>query len=812
MKHIVFIILLYSITFFPSSILYGLTGKDESPIREKTKINLDWKFKAGDTPQANQAAFNDSDWKKVQVPHDWSIEGTFDKKNPSGQMGAFLPGGIAWYRKTLDLKKHSANQQVYIEFEGVYMNSEVYLNGHHLGHHAYGYTGFYYNLTPYLNPNGKNVLAVRVDDSCLPQDRWYSGAGIYRNVWLHTTSSLHVELWGTAVTTPYVHKNSSSVHLKTSLKNHFPQVSQVDVKTEILDQENKVVATAHSSTTVEKEGTQTVDQQIMVPTPHLWDLENPYLYTARTTILEKGKIMDTYETPFGIREVEFSEQQGFLLNGKKVILKGVCIHQHAAGLGTALHEKTIERHLLALKELGCNAIRLSHYPHAPSLYQMADRMGILLIGEAFDNWKGYKSDHGTKFISFEDTWKQDLKSFMDMHRNHPSIILWSVGNEVQVHVKEFSQCMKILKELVDFVHQYEPSRAVTSAIAPGSRKVNMLQPDSMAYVSDVAGFNYQAQLYKQDREKHPGLLIVGTETKPYYERNFVLKSGDHLAFGGAEEARNSYFYMTPDIAGQFIWAGIDYLGESSGWPLKGWPHGLIDLCGHRKPYSWYTQSLYSESPMVHLAIRDKSDSIVGQPSWSWPAVASHWNWKKDELLEVYTYTNQEQVELYLNGKSMGIARLSDFADRTIKWQVPYQPGVIKAVAIANGRQTATHELKTAGTPAKIKLESSLKSLKADGEDILYVEVSVTDNQGVLIPDAAHLVSFKATGPVSILGVGNGNLFSEESFKGRSIQYYKGRCIVILRAGLKEGQVTLEASSNGLESGLLKLQTIKPFID
>lgn len=808
MNKLIFFVILNCVIFINSSILYGSSLNDGVSIREKTKINLDWKFKLGDIPEAANAEFNNRDWKKVQVPHDWSIEGKFDTKNPSGSMGAFLPGGIAWYRKYLNIEKLAENKQVYIEFEGVYMNSDVYINGHHLGHHSYGYTGFYYNLTPFLNPNGKNVMAVRVDNSCLPQDRWYSGAGIYRNVWLHTTGNLHVDMWGTYITTPYVHKSSSTVHIKTFLLNHLKNDCQLVLKTEILDKENNVVATANSKSSVEKEGSQTVDQEIVVPTPHLWEIENPYLYTARTTILENGKVVDNYATPFGIREIMFNDQQGFVLNGKKVILKGVCIHQHSAGLGTALHEKTIERHLLALKDMGCNAIRLSHYPHAPGLYDMADRLGILLIAEAFDNWRGYKSDNGNKFTSFEDTWKEDMKRFIDLDRNHPSIILWSVGNEVQVNVKDFSECMRILKKLVDFVHQYEPSRAVTSAIAPGSRKVNNLEPDSMAYGSDVAGFNYQAQLYEKDREKHPELVIVGTETKPYYERNFLKKSGDNLVFGGAEEATNPYFFITPGIAGQFIWSGIDYLGESAGWPLKGWPHGLIDLCGYRKPYSWFTQSLYSDKPMVHIAIRDKSDSIVGQPSWSWPPVASHWNWKIGEVLDVYTYTNEEEVELFVNEKSVGTSRLADFPDKTIKWQVPYQPGTIKAVALKNSKQTATHGLKTAGTPAKIVLESSVKSMKADGEDILYVEVTVTDNEGVIIPVATNQVNFNVKGPASITGVGNGNLFSDESFKGSSIKCYKGKCIVILRSALQEGEITLEVSSKGLKSGNMKLNTIK----
>ncbi len=804
MCRLTFLTILNYIILINSTLLFGSTVKEGDSIREKTKINLDWKFKLGDIPEAANAEFNDKDWRTLQVPHDWSIEGKFETKNPSGSMGAFLPGGIAWYRKYLNIEKLAENKQVYIEFEGVYMNSDVYINGRHLGHHSYGYTSFYYNLTPFLNPNGKNVLAVKVDNSCLPQDRWYSGAGIYRNVWLHTMSNLHVDMWGTYITTPYIHKNSSTVHVKTSMSNHLATNCQVILKTEILDQENNVVAAATSKASVEKEGAQTVDQEIIVTKPHVWEIENPYRYTARTTILENGKAVDNYSTSFGIREVVFSEQQGFILNGKKVILKGVCIHQHAAGFGTALHEKTIERHLLALKEMGCNAIRLSHYPHAPALYDMADRLGILLIAEAFDNWKGYKSDNGNKYLSFEDTWQDDMTHFIDLNRNHPSIILWSVGNEVQVNVKDFGECMKILKKLVNFVHHYEPSRAVTSAIAPGSRKVNNMEPDSMAYVSDVAGFNYQAQLYEKDREKHPELVIVGTETKPYYERNFLKKSGNNLAFGGAEEATNSYFFITPGIAGQFIWSGIDYLGESAGWPLKGWPLGLIDLCGNRKPYSWYIQSLYSDKPMVHIAISDKSDSIVGQPSWSWPPVASHWNWKMGEVLDVYTYTNEDEVELFVNEKSVGTARLADFPDRVIKWQVPYQPGTIKAVALKNNNQAAVHELKTAGNPAKIVLKASVKSMKADGEDIVYVEATVTDSEGIIIPGATNLISFNVKGPASIAGVGNGNLFSDESFKGSSMKCYKGKCIVILRSALQEGEIILEATSKGLQSDTLKV--------
>jgi beta-galactosidase len=759
----------------------------EAQTREVRSWDASWKFLKGDVQNAENPAFNDADWRTVDLPHDWSIEGPFMEKGGGGTSGGFLPLGIGWYRKQFDLPATGKGKKVFVQFDGIYKDSDVWLNGQHLGKRYNGYVSFEYDLTPHINWGGSNVLAVRVDNEkagC----RWYSGSGIYRHVWLTLTDPLHVGHWGATVTTPNVSAQEATVRVKTLVRNEYTEVRPCTLTTKILDPAGKVVATAEVSQAIPSGGTNEFSQDLTIPRPARWSVESPSLYTAVTAVTTGERIVDTYSTPFGIRDVIWDPDRGLLINGQSVKLKGVCIHHDLGALGAAFNEKAMERRLKVLKGIGCNAIRTAHNPPAPQLLDLCDRMGFLVIDEAFDKW-------GPGNSVWAKNWQMDLGSMLRRDRNHPSVILWSVGNEVGEQQSE--EGSKKLKMLTEFVHKEEPSRKVTCAASPSF---------SPAFVNatDIASLNYQEQWFEKYRKDNPKIIMLGSECYIYYRGKDDNKKAFYPFNPWLDTVKNDY------AVGTFYWTGIDYLGEArAGWPFHGWNCSLIDTCGFPRPISNLQRSFWTDEPMVHIAVlHDRLD--VQRPvksHWDWPKMVSHWTLPSLEGQEVkiVTFTNCKSVELFVDGKSVGTKKLSDFEDKMIAWTVPCRAGTIKAVGLNDEKAVCSHELKTAGKPVGMVLSPDSAVLKADGRDVCHVEISIVDASGTLVPSAMHPLQFAIQGPGKIIGVDNGDLTSKESYQGMSRKAFNGRCLVIIQSTGKPGQIALTASSAGLSEGKVSIQ-------
>lgn len=770
----------------------------ETSPRSRELFDFDWRFQAGDVSEAFRPDFDDTAWERVDLPHDWQIAGPFDEKTPDGRCSAFLPHGIGWYRKHFVLPGDLKNRRYFLDFEGVYQASDVWVNGHHLGTKLNGYLGFQYDITPHLRPGERNVVAVRCDNSAIDTSRWYTGSGIYRHVWLLVTEPLHVERFGTYVTTPRVSSESALVRIVTEVRSHGSKTRTCELTTELLDAAGRNVARARAVAPVLPGDTFRFDQEMTIDHPALWSVETPYLYKAVSRVREGGVLKDVYETTFGVREITLNPERGLLINGRKVFARGVNIHHDNGCLGAAAFDRAIERRLQILKEMGCNAIRLSHNPHAPGLLDMCDRMGILVLDEAYDKWTG--QFNGWK-APFEETWRADLLEFLRRDRNHPSVFLWSVGNECVEHqVHGADRGVGQLRELVDFVHVHEPTRKVTCALYPvrednivfwedRNRKGEDKNPTPMTFYMDVTSCNYMQKLFPHDRAQYPQLIFLASE---------VATSG----------AGRDFFDVDQEYTvGMFYWGGIDYLGESFGWPSKGWSTGFVDTCGFRKPASYYVQSFFSDRPLVRIAVYDKkpgTEIVWNDVKLSWQPLEEHWNWEGHDRVQLATYTNCETVELFLNGKSLGEKKLSDCKEQLMTWDVPFEAGALRAVGRVKDAVVAEHVLRTAGRPERILLAPDKAELRADGQDLAHIEVLVTDREGVVVPSAAHRIRFKVTGAGRNAGVDNGNLMSHESFQVDERSAWKGRALLVVRAGREPGEITVEASAEGLVAGRLEL--------
>ncbi|MBL7152594.1 MAG: DUF4982 domain-containing protein [Phycisphaerae bacterium] len=757
-------------------------------------FDFGWKFFKGEQQDAEKVDYNDSQWRAVDVPHDWSIEGNFGKDNAGKASGAYLPLGIGWYRKEFRIDSDQRVMKVFIEFDGIYKNSDVWINAHHLGKRWYGYASFRYDLTKHLNWDGANVMAVRVDNSeqtC----RWYSGSGIYRHVRLMLTERLHVGQWGTYVTTPEVSAISAKVKVKTLIKNDYAVPKNCTLRTAILDDRGRRVAQAQSEKTIAGDGEFEFSQEMQVLTPALWSVESPGLYCAYTMVLEDQKIVDRCATPFGIRDIKWDPKKGLLVNGKSVLMKGVCLHHDLGALGAAFNDRAMERRLEVLKSIGCNAIRTSHNPPAPQLLDMCDTMGFLVIDEAFDKWGG--KHHAT----WSQDWQRDLDSMIRRDRNHPCVVLWSVGNEVRGEEKKETQDK--LKMLVDYVHKVEPSRKVTCGTFP------KYVPDFVG-IQDVAGLNYQEQWFDEYRQNDPNIVIISTEAYPYYRG----RGDTHKAFYPMnpwfDAANNDY------VAGSFIWTGIDYLGEAvAGWPLHGWNCSLIDTCGFPRPIAHLLRSLWTDEPMVYIAVVDESLDVQAETKdhWGWPKMVSHWTRPGGPKLEgkdvkVVTFANCETVELLLNGLSLGVKKRADFEDGMMTWTVPCLPGVIEAVGRNSGGVVCWDKLITAGKATAIALRADRPTIWADGHDLCHVEANVVDADGILVPGSSHLIRFHVSGQGKIVGVDNGNLWSTESYKAKARKAFGGRSMVIVQSTGEPGRIQLSATSAGLLPAALTIDAAR----
>jgi beta-galactosidase len=786
----------------------------------RTSFNADWRFFKGEAVGAEQPQFDDSAWRIVRLPHDWAIEGPFDPKlNP--HTGALPIFGTGWYRKSFTLPESAKGRYTAVEFDGAMNNSQVWLNGHLLGGRPYGYIGFEFDLTPFLKFGGEsNVLAVRLT----PEDRssrWYPGAGIYRNVWLVATGPLHVAHWGTYVTTPSVSDDQATVSVKTDLVNRSDKPAEVTLRSSILDREGRVVGTADLAASIPPNGTQTVPTTLNVTHPRRWDIDDPYLYTLVSEIKARGEVVDRYTTLFGIRTIAFDKEKGFFLNGRHLKLQGVCNHHDLGALGAAVNRRATERQLEILKAAGVNAIRTSHNPPSPELLEYTDRMGFLVIDEAFDMWRLPKNPND--YHKYFDAWSErDVRDMAHRDRNHPSIILWSIGNELPEEAQPDGAL--VARRLARFFHEEDPSRPTTANFDQWQQTLK----NKLAEEVDVAGFDYQPARYELILREHPNWILVGSETascvssrgvyhlpiKKYDKHpSLQLTSYDLIAppWAYCPDVEFAYQEKLPQVLGEFVWTGFDYIGEPTpffwkgedmdlsapDWPARSSYFGMVDLAGFPKDRYYLYQSQWSSKPMVHLL--------------------PHWNWagREGQPIPVMAYSNAPEVELFLNGRSLGKkARFSDRWEMPVSravipegkfiskyrriWQVPYEPGELKAVAYQDGKQVAVDVVCTAGAPARLKLRPDRSQIAADGDDLSFVTVRIEDKDGNLCPLADNLVHFEVSDAGTIAAVDNGNAATDEPFQADHRKAFSGLALVIVRSKPEApGRIQVVATSGGL---------------
>ncbi len=770
-----------------------------------------WKFHLGDVVEGHKPDFDDSGWRALDLPHDWSIEGAFSKEHPATPGGGALPGGIGWYRKTFTLEEADRDRLFFIEFDGVYRNSEVWINGHSLGVRPYGYSSFQYALTPFLNFGAqKNLLAVRVDNSQQPNSRWYSGSGIYRNVRLLSTGKIYVDHWGTFITTPRVSATEARVVIQTRVRNEEHQERKITLRTTILDAAGVKIATVKSEQVILADAAAVFNQTATIAHPKLWSVEEPVLYTAVTTV-EKGGIQDEYCTTFGIRTFRLDRERGFFLNDQPVQIRGVCNHHDLGCLGAAVNRRALERQLEMLKSMGVNGIRTSHNPPAPELLDLCDRMGFIVMDEAFDMWKMKKTEYD--YALDWDAWHQrDLQDMVLRDRNHPSIFFWSIGNEVleQYNPKDSSGIF-IARELTALVKALDDTRLVTAAC-------NHIYPENPVIRSgalEVIGFNYHHELWEELPTNFPGQSFVGTETnsalatRGSYDmpatqiRRWPIRWDLPFTTGNPDNTCSSYdncsapwgsthaetwekMQKYPYLTGMYIWTGFDYLGEPTpySWPSRSSYFGVIDLAGFPKDAYYFYQSAWTEKPVLHLL--------------------PHWNWKEGQAIDVVAYSNCDEVELFLNGASQGVRR-KDAAKFSFSWNLVYMPGTLKAVGRKGGEEVLSQEVKTAGAPARIVLEADRNAIRADGVDLSFVTVKIVDAAGIVAPRADNLVRFSLQGPGKIAGVDNGLQTSHESFQADHRQAFNGFCLAVVQSNQGTGKIVLNAVSEGLQGGMVEME-------
>jgi beta-galactosidase len=766
---------------------------EQQKLRRKIIFNFDWKFHRGDLENAESPEFDDNAWEDVDLPHDWSIYGAFDEEQKNDIAGGFRPRGIGWHRKTFQTPENSEGKKLFIEFEGIYMAPDIWLNDIHLGKRYNGYLGFQYDIGNILNPPGcDNIIAARSDNTVRGTSRWYTGSGIYRNVWLIQTEPIHIARHGVFIRT----ENNARVLIDIELRNETGKEQKCAAEIAIKDSSgNCITETSSNYITIEKDNNAIIKEEIDIPSPKLWSTDDPNLYTAEITIKDENDIYDVCAQSFGVRDIRFDPDRGLILNGKKVFAKGINLHHDLGCLGAAAFERGFERRLELMKEMGCNAIRLSHNPHAECILDLCDRMGILVFNEAFDKWNDLAN---AKMKPFEETWKDDLIDFIKRDRNHPSVFIWSVGNEVtdqQLFGKD-NFGVDLLKRMTDTVRQTDPTRKTTCALFParekGMRYDDKKYPDSepaeMAHHMDVVSVNYMERFFSKDREKYPEMIFILSEA---------------FSNGGAEAW---FSYDQSFVAGQFYWGGIEYIGEAK-WPKKGWHRGHVDRCCFRKPISYYLEATYSDKPMAHIAIYN-GDTVFSDV---WNDVKlelldmeSHWNWQPGEKLKLATYTNCETLELFLNEKSLGIKKIGDCPNMLMEWEIGFTPGLIKAVGRNNGEIAAVHELRTAENAEKIRLVPDRKNILANGLDLAHITVELIDKDGTLVPHADNLVSFKVSGAGTNAGVDNGNVESNELWQADFRKAHKGKALLVIRSKRETGKITIIAESEGISPAKLEL--------
>ena len=781
-----------------------LSGCNRPEPRTHVSFNEGWKFALAAGDDARQPAYDDSGWRTVDLPHDWSIEGEFSESHPASPGGGALPGGIGWYRKTFRVSNADKEKMTYITFDGVYRNSEVWINGNHLGKRPYGYSSFRYDLTPFLKyGDEENVIAVKADNSAQPNSRWYSGSGIYRNVWLTTTEKIAVDHWGTFVTTPVVTTEEALLMVTTQVKNSSGSKTDVRMETVVYDADNRKVASAETGQVEIIIAGTTVTQELTVKNPRLWSLENPHLYRVVTTIRSGQMVADRYETVTGIRSFEFDAEKGFVLNGEPIIIKGVCNHHDLGCLGAAVNTRAIERQLEILREMGCNGIRTSHNPPAPELLDLCDRMGFIVMDEAFDIWKVKKTDYDYS-LDFDEWHLKDLEAMVLRDRNHPSVFIWSIGNEVMEQWERDGSGEAIAIELADFVRSMDDTRPVTAACNDPAPHNPVIASGAL----DLIGFNYRDTLWTRFPQTFPEGKFIGTETtsalatrgsydmpsdivrrwparwdQPFRDGNADLTCSayDNCSAPWGTTHRDSWRLIKNNayLTGMYIWTGFDYLGEPTPywWPARSSYFGIIDLAGFPKDVYYFYQSEWTDKDVLHLF--------------------PHWNWNPGQTVDVWAFTNCDEAELFLNGNTLGRQSRGE-NDFNLVWRVPFEEGALLAVGYRNGTEIMRREIHTAGEPAALMLAPDRSDIRADGTDLSFITVTVVDENNNPVPHAGNIVNFSVEGPGIIAGVDNGSQTSMEPFKADYRKAYNSKCLVVVKAGKEKGEIKLTASADGMQ--------------
>ncbi|MDP4291724.1 MAG: glycoside hydrolase family 2 TIM barrel-domain containing protein, partial [Bacteroidota bacterium] len=722
--------------------------------------------------------------------------------------GGFLPGGIGWYRKKFNIPNDWNDKKVSIYFEGIYMNSEVFINGKSLGIHPYGYTSFMYDLTPYLNYGKANIIAVRVDNSQQKNCRWYSGSGIYRHVWLIAAGKIHIGHWGVTITTPEIDKEKASVVVKTIVKNETLSPQNMVLSTQLLDKKSKSAGNDVVRVEIPAGNEKEVVQTITVNNPSLWTPSSPNLYRAQVKVSQRDKTIDEFNSNFGIRSIKFSSVYGFRLNGEAVKIDGGCVHHDNGCLGSAAFDRAEERRVELLKAAGFNAVRTSHNPPSEAFLDACDRLGLMVIDEAFDCWRERKNTYDYAML-FDKWWQRDLASMLMRDRNHPSIILWSIGNEIIERKKP--EAVQTAKMLTNFVHQTDPTRPVTSAMTTWDKDWEIF--DSLMAAHDVCGYNYASYRAAADHARVPSRIIVQTESYPrdaYNNWDIVQK--------------NAY------VIGDFVWTAMDYLGESgigryyypdepagehwvgSLFPWHGAYCGDIDLTGWRKPISHYRNILWNNTEKLYMAVCEPNpeNGKIKETQWSvWPTWES-WTWPgyEGKDIQVEVYSKYPKVRLYLNNKLVGEQPTTKEQQFKATFTLPFHSGTLKAVGVENDREVASAILRTADKPAKIKVKADRTQIKANGQDLSFVTVEVTDENGNIQPNADNQLKFDIKGPGVIIGVDNACLKDLDAYVSNTRKAWKGRALAVIRSSQNEGDIRLTISSPGLTGTTITIHSKK----
>lgn len=765
---------------------------------QRTSLNRNWYFHLGELKDFRKNKPDFSGWRVLDLPHDWSIEGKRAPQNPSGASNGYFPMGVGWYYQVIDAPEAWRGKKIMVEFEGVYMNAEVRLNEHYLGRHPYGYTTFVHDLTPYLKYGETNHLSVFVDNSGQLNSRWYSGSGIYRPVWLIVAEPVHIAHWGVSVITPEVTSQHATVRARTQVENETGSAQEVILRSRIFSPEGSPVLEQETPQTLQPGQSFEFEQSFEISMPQLWSTDSPALYRLESQALTGGSVMDTSETVFGIRSIVLSADKGFLLNWQPVLMKGGCVHHDNGVLGSASYPRSEERKIELLKASGFNAVRCAHNPPAPAFLDACDRLGMLVIDETFDCWREGKN-HFDYHIAFDDWWQRDTASMVLRDRNHPSVVVWSIGNEVMERDGR-SNGAEVARMQAVYVRQFDPTRPVTSAICGVWDTARTWEDTDVVFATlDIGGYNYQWRQYEPDHARHSQRVMFGTES-------FPLEALEN--WQAVED--------NPYVVGDFVWTSMDYIGESGigrqhyetenvnflgDYPWHQAFCGDIDLAGFKRPQSYFRDTVWNpDSPpyiAVHYPVPEGKTPQVTQ--WGWPDVDANWTWPGHEgqTFQVDVYSAAEQVELFLNGRSLGVKTAGQANRMTATFQVPYEPGLLKASAYHSGQPAGEYFLPTAGAPAAIRLTPDCGSMPPDPWSLCYVIVEVVDNEGRLNPQASHLITFSIEGPGEIAAVGSGNPTSTEMYQGSQRSAYRGRCIVVVKSNGHPGQIRLRVQADGL---------------